>query len=222
MPGKYRWISGPGIVDYHGAVTREFPFWKVTITGGDLPESGHLLTSMSYARLEAEAMDWIEWHQIGEHHGFTDPDRYHDSGDAFTQEFGHDHDDDDRLPDRAIDDSELHDGEWQGVGFSFDFDYDWPEEVTQARECYQAAQAAIDDDREATEEVKATLGEPLCAIAAVLMVGEADVGHIVGLPADDVLPLMIRHRQLEHLRDAGITLEDWEAARRAIERRTET
>jgi hypothetical protein len=170
MPETYRWISGPGIDDYHGAVAREFPFWKVTITGGDLPEPGHILTSMSYARLEAEAMDWIEWHQIGEHHGFVDPDRYHDSGDAFTQEFGDDHDDD-HLPDSAIDDSELHDGEWQGAGFSFDFDYDWPDEVTRARERYQAAQDALQDDREPTEEAKATLGEQLCTIAKVLKVG---------------------------------------------------
>jgi hypothetical protein len=224
MPERYRWFSGHGIVDYHGAVTREFPSWKVTITGGDLPESGHILTSMSYARLEAEAMDWIEWHQIGEHHGFTDPDRYDEYEDAFTQEFGDDDpDDDDRLPDGAMDESDFNDGDvGLGEGFSFDFDFPWPEEVAQARERYQAAQDAMKEAREATEEAQAAVGEPLCAIAGVLMIGEADVGHIVGLPADEVLEFMIRHRQLEGLRQAGRTVEDWEAARRAMQRDTET
>jgi hypothetical protein len=78
------------------------------------------------------------------------------------------------------------------------------------------------DDREATEEAEAMLGEPLCTIAEVLMVAEAHVGHIVGLPAEDVEQLMLRHRQLEHLRHAGLTLEDREAGRRAIQRETET
>jgi hypothetical protein len=223
MPERYHWFSGPGIVDYHGAVTREFPFWKVTITGSDLPESGHILTSMSYARLEAEAMDWIAWHQIGEHHGFIDPDRYDEYEDEFSQKFVDDDQDDDRLPDGAMDESEFNDGDvGLGEGFSFDFDFPWPEEVTEARERYQAAQDAIKDAREATEEAKAALGEPLCTIAEVLMIGEADVGHIVGLPADEVLQFMIRHRQMEDLRQAGLTLEDWEAARRAIQRETET
>lgn len=54
------------------------------------------------------------------------------------------------------------------------------------------------------------------------MVGEADVGHIVGLPADEVPQLMILHRQMEGLRRAGLTLEDWEAARRTLRRETET
>jgi hypothetical protein len=44
------------------------------------------------------------------------------------------------------------------------------------------------------------MGGPLCTIAEVLMVGEADVGHIVELPADEVLELMIRHRQTEDRR----------------------
>ena len=200
MPERYHWISGPGIVDYHDAVTREFPFWKVSITGGDLPESGHVLASMSYARLEAEAMDWLEWHQIGEHHGFIGPDRYDEYEDAVSQEF----DDDDRIPDGAMDESEVNDGEvGPGEGFSFDFDFLWPEDVTEARERYQAAreryqaaQDAIKGAREAAEEAKAAVGEPLCAIAEVLMIGEADVGYIVGLPADEVLQFMIRHRQM--------------------------
>jgi hypothetical protein len=202
MPERYQWLSGPGIVDYHGAVTREFPFWKVTITGGDLPACGHILTSMSYARLEAEAMDWIEWHQIGEHHGFIDPDRYNDYEDAVSQKFGDDQDDDDRLPDGAMDESEFNDSDdSQGEGFSFDFDFPWPEEVAEALERYQAAQDdAITDARVATEEAKAAMGGPLCTIAEVLMVGEADVGHIVELPADEVLELMIRHRQTEDRR----------------------
>jgi hypothetical protein len=218
MPEKYRWLSGPGIADYHGAVTREFPSWKVTITGGDLPEPGHVLTSMSYARLEAEAMDWIEWHQIGEHHGFVDPLGYNEYEDAFSQEFG-----DERLPDHAIDDREFNDGDaGQGEGFSFDFDYDWPEEVTQARERYRAAQDAMKNVEKVAEEAKAALGEPLCAIAEILMISEADVGHIVGLPADDVLQLMLRHRQLEDLRHAGLTLEDWQAGRHASQHEAET
>jgi hypothetical protein len=193
MPEKYRWLSGPEIVPHHGAVTREFPFWRVTITGGDLPETGHILTSMSYARLEAEAMDWIEWHQIGEHHGFVDPHRYGEYEDAFGQEFG-----DERLADRAIDDSEFDGGDvGQGEGFSFDFDYGWPEEVMQALERYRVAQDAMKNVEKVAEEAEVALGEPLCTIAEILMIGEADVGHIVGLPADDVLQLMVMHRQLD-------------------------
>jgi hypothetical protein len=221
MPENCHWISGPGIVRCHGAVTREFPFWTVTITGGDLPAAGHMLTSMSYARLDAEATDWIEWHQLGECHGFTDADRYSEYRDASNREFGGDHDDD-CLPDGAIDDGEVSVRDGQGVGFTFVFDYDWPAEVVQARERYWAAQDAIKDDREATEEANATLGEPLCTIAEVLMVGEAHVGHIVGLPAEDVEQLMDRHHQLEYLRYSGLTLEDWEAGRHAIEPESET
>jgi hypothetical protein len=33
---------------------------------------------------------------------------------------------------------------------------------------------------------------------------------------------MIRHRQMEGLRQAGLTLADWEAARRVVQRETET
>jgi hypothetical protein len=187
MPERHHWVSGPGIVEYHGAVTHEFPFWKVTITGGDLPESGQILSSMSHARLEAEAMDWIDWHQIGEHHGFIDPDRYDEYDDAFSQKSGDDDQDyDDRLPYGAADERELNHGD-VGLGEGFDFDFPWPQEVTEALERYQAAQDAIMDARLATEEAKAALGEPLCTIAEVLMIGEADVGHIVGLPADEVL-----------------------------------
>jgi hypothetical protein len=119
--------------------------------------------------------------------------------------------------------SELNDGDvGLGEGFSFDFDFPWPEEVTMARERYQAAQDAIKDALQATEEAKAAVGEPLCTIAEVLMIGEADVGHMVGLPAEEARQLMIRHRQMEGLRQAGLTLADWEAARRVVQRETET
>ncbi len=219
MAENCHWISGPGILHYHGAVTREFPSWTVTITGGDLPASGHILTSLSYARLAAEATDWIEWHQMDECHGFTDRDRYDEYREAFTQAFGHHHDDD-CLPDRAIGNSELRD-HGQGEGFTFVFDYDWPEGVTQALERYWAARDVMEDGREAAEDAKATLGEPLCTIADVLRVGHADVGHIVDLPAEDVEQLMDRHRQLEYLRRAGLTLADWEAGRRPAQRGTD-
>jgi len=133
MPEKYNWISGPGIVDYHGAVTNEFPFWTVAITGGVLPQPGQTLTSMSYGRLEAEAMDWIEWHQIGEHHGFIDPDRYDEHQDAFNDKVaGDDQGADDRLLHGAADETEIDDASL-GTGFSFDFDFDWPAEVAAAR-----------------------------------------------------------------------------------------
>jgi hypothetical protein len=54
--------TGPRMTDYHAAITRDYPTWTATITGGGIPEPGHVITSLSYARLCDEMQDWLEWH----------------------------------------------------------------------------------------------------------------------------------------------------------------
>lgn len=46
-----RGATGDRMINHRGVVTRELPLWKLTLTGADLPESGHVMTSMSYNRL---------------------------------------------------------------------------------------------------------------------------------------------------------------------------
>jgi hypothetical protein len=211
MPKKYVWFSGPGITHYHAAVTHEFPYWTATITGGDLPESGHVLTSMSYARLYAEGWDFVEWHRIREHHGWCDPARHEEFEAKYAQALR----DAEGLPDDGEEGISGRDG--TGEGFSYDFDFPWPEEVTEAKERFRAAQQAIKDAPEVTREAEAALGEPLEVIRNVLMVGDADVGYIVGLQAEEVRRLLMHYRLMEDLRNAGLTWaqhEQFEAAMR--------
>jgi hypothetical protein len=216
MPNKHVWFSGPGITRYHCAVTHKFPYWRATITGGDLPESGHVLTSMSYARLYAEGRDFIEWHEMGEHHGWVDRSRHGEyeeyermlslSDEEFRQEFG------------DVDEVDLGGGGGK-KGFSLVFDFPWPEEVTEAKQRFRAAQQAIKDAAEVTPEAEAALGEPLEVIRDALMVGDADVGYIVGLPAEEVERLLMHYRLMEDLREAGLTWEQHEQHEAAIRER---
>lgn len=53
---------GPRMTDYHAAITRDDPRWAATITGSGIPEPGHVITSLSSARLCDEIQDWLEWH----------------------------------------------------------------------------------------------------------------------------------------------------------------
>jgi len=39
------------------AITRDYPFWTAVLTGDDLPEAGHAMTSMSLARLQDDIDD---------------------------------------------------------------------------------------------------------------------------------------------------------------------
>jgi hypothetical protein len=53
---------GPRITRYRAVITRDYPSWTATVTGGDIPEPGHVVSSLSYVRLCDEIRDWLEWH----------------------------------------------------------------------------------------------------------------------------------------------------------------
>jgi hypothetical protein len=131
-------FPGARMVDYHGVVTREFPLWKVTLTGGDLPESGHRMTSMSYARLVDDIDDWVEWHEVGEHGGWIDPERYE------AEEAGDD-------------------GGGGGEGFSIGLDCRWPDAVKDAERRYWAARKAMQEARAEMTEPIVTIAHELQA-----------------------------------------------------------
>jgi hypothetical protein len=156
-----------GVINYRGVVTREFPLWKLTLTGGDLPESGHVMTNMSYGRLQGDMNDWLHWHQFGA-----------------TETYGWPGDDD--LDDGSEDEAEDEGGE----GYSVTFDCRWPEAVKDAEARYWAA-------RKALEQARAALGEPICAIADALQAEAEDVARILHLPARKVERIMQRHRVQE-------------------------
>jgi hypothetical protein len=61
-------ISAPGarMTNYTATFSRdEYPTWTATITGAGLPEAGHVISSLSYARLCDEVGDWVRWHFDG-------------------------------------------------------------------------------------------------------------------------------------------------------------
>jgi len=100
---------GPRMTDYHADITRGYPHWAATITGGGIPEPGHVITSLSYARLCDEIQDWLEWHY--DHEATLSDD------------------------DQADDEDEAeHDG--AGEGFRILSDYRFPEPARDAHERY--------------------------------------------------------------------------------------
>lgn len=159
--------GGEGIITYQGVVTREYPLWKLTLTGGDLPESGHVMTSMSYDRLMGDMDDWLHWHRFGAMPTYGWPG-------------------DDDLDDDAEEGSQDGDGE----GYTVTFDCRWPQAVKHAEERFWAA-------RKALEQARAALGEPICTIADGLQAEDEDVARIVDLPVKKVRRIMQRHHEQE-------------------------
>jgi len=158
---------GEGIINYRGVVTREFPLWKLTLTGGDLPESGHVMTSMSYARLMGDMTDWLHWHQFGTTPSYGSPG-------------------DDDLDDDAEDESADGDGE----GFGVTLDCRWPQAVKDAQQRYWAAQKAMEQARDA-------MGEPVCTMADELQAEHEDLARILGLAVEEVEQIVLRHGEQE-------------------------
>jgi hypothetical protein len=182
------------VIRYQGVVTREFPLWKLTLTGGDLPEAGHVMTSMSYARLLGDMNDWLHWRQFGtpsSTYGWPEPsfddDEYGDE-DAYECRYG------DQDADYDYDDLEDEDqAELGGSGYGVTFDCRWPQPAKDALERYWAAKKAMDDAREA-------MTEPICTLADELQAEERDVARIVFMPTRKVRQIILRHNQREHER----------------------
>jgi hypothetical protein len=198
-PGFY--FPGARITYYRAVVTREFPLWTATLTGGGIPESGQVLTSLSYARLEGDVSDWLEWNEWGELNGWVrDPPSYDQvDGD---------------------DDDETADGEdGGGEGWSLTYDCRWPPDVNDALQRYWAATKTIDQTSATIEETSAALGEMLCTIHDGLQAGKADVAALVCLPADEAEEIISAYGELEYYRKAGRTMEDWRASREQRKRR---
>ncbi len=157
-------------LSYEGVITRDYPLWKLTLTGGDLPRSGHVMTSMSYARLIGDMDDWLHWHQFGTTQSYGAP--------------GDDDLDDDDLDDDADDDT--------GEGYEVTYDCRWPKPAKEAEERYWAASNAL-------ERARAALGEPICAIARELKAEDEDIARIVHLPVEKVQRIMQLHHERERL-----------------------
>lgn len=181
-----------GVIRYQGVVTREFPLWRLTLTGGDLPESGHVMTSMSYARLVGDMNDWLHWHQFGtpsSTYGWPEPafddDEYADD-DAYECHY----DDEDNEYDELEDDDQA---ELGGAGYSVTFDCRWPTAAKDALERYWAAKNAMNEAREA-------MIEPICTLADELQAEKQDVARMVFLPTRTVERIILRHNQREHER----------------------
>lgn len=180
-------LPGPRVINYRAVVTRELPLWKLTLTGGDLPESGHVMTSMSYVRLQGDVRDWLDWNERGELNGWV-RDLLYDDGD-----------------------DEDGSGDGCGEGWSLTYDCRWPQEVKDALERYWAARKTIDEASATIEETSAALGEPLCRIHEGLQAGEADVAALVFLPVEEAEHIMFAYRSREDFLRAGHTLEYWRA-----------
>jgi hypothetical protein len=186
--GLFGFPPGARVINYDAVVTREFPEWKVILTGGGIPEPGQTLTSLSYARLQGDVSDWLEWYEWGELNGWVrDPDQY----------------------DHEVEHADEDDG---GAGWSVRYDCLWPHEVNDALERYWTARKRIDEAGGTTEEIIAAIGEPLCTICNVLRAGDSDVAAIVCRPVDDVAEILMTYRGREAFLREGLTFEDWQAS----------
>ena len=143
---------------YEGVITRDYPLWKLTLTGGDLPRSGHVMTSMSYARLMGDMDDWLHWHQFGTTHSYDAPG-------------------DDDLDDDADDDT--------GEGYEVTFDCRCPKAAKEAEGRYWAASEALERARAALEEPICAIAHELKAededIARIVHLPVEEVQRIIQL-----------------------------------------
>ncbi len=170
-----------GIIKYQAVVTREFPLWNLTVTGGDLPESGHVMASMSYARLVGDMNDWLHCHQFGtpsSTYGWSDPD-----DDRYDEDFQEEDDDDGHQ-----------EAEVGAAGFGVTFDHRWPQAAKDALDRYWAAKKAMNEAREA-------MIEPISTLAHELQAEEQDVAQLIFMPTRKVRQIILRHnrREIERL-----------------------
>jgi hypothetical protein len=107
----------PRITRHQAVITRDYPSWTATVTGGDITEPGHVISSLSYARLCDEVQDWLDMHydHLPEHRPAPG---------------------DNELADEDNDDL--------GAGEGFEIRNDWrfPEPVAAAQDRYRAARKA--------------------------------------------------------------------------------
>jgi hypothetical protein len=162
--------AGDGVTNYQAVVTRELPLWKVTLTGGDLPESGHVMTSMSYARLQDDVQDWLEWrwdhNGATPHYGPVAPDQ--DEGASVG-------------------------GSADGEGFNVSYDLHWSPAAKDAERRYWAA-------RKVMAEARAAMTESIVTIRRELRADAEDVARIVSMPARKVHRIMLLHEREEAAR----------------------
>jgi hypothetical protein len=163
---------------YRAAITREYPFWIAVLTGGDMPEAGHVMTSLSLARLRADIDDWLTWH-----HGMDDFTPAYDvdeddlDEDAYHYVPGDENDDDDPEP-------EL------GFGWGVTWDYAFPQAAKDASERYWEAMKAL---RPAWD----TLCQAVWTIHGELKASPADIGRYLFLPEKRVQRILQRHQMMD-------------------------
>jgi hypothetical protein len=133
-PGGHGPPAGAGIIVTFSR--DEYPTWTATITGGDLPETGHVISSLSYARLGDEVRAWLRWQGDGAVTFTMDgswPEAVED-------------DDEDDLAKAAAE----YNG-WAGV--RVDYSYRFPPPVSDALERYWHARKQHTTDTQAVAEI---------------------------------------------------------------------
>jgi len=159
FPGDENWPS------YQVTISRDFPFWTAVLTGGDLPEAGQTMTSLSPARLENDLGDGMKWH-----HGAPEFTIYDAPLDEDADEDAYHH-----VPGDEDDDEDPHPAPVGGFGWHAEYDLAFPPAVKDVSERYFEAVKAL---RPAWD----TLCEAVAAIDAALNASAEDIGRYLYLP----------------------------------------
>ena len=203
------WADDSRITLYTAVITRDYPHWTATITGGDLPEPGHIMTSFSYARLCDEAWDWLSWH-LGDDGGLRPGEFAYIAGPDYNPLSDDLDEQDDELDDDKDDDDDEADDESGPSGFSLDFDHAFSQDIMDALERYWAARKA---ESQAELHARDDMSEPVCIIADQLRVKPADMARMLGMEEAEVQRILDQHdrelleaEQRRYLEARGI---DW-------------
>jgi hypothetical protein len=195
------------ITAYTAVITRDYPHWTATLTGGDLPEPGHVMTSFSYARLCDEAWDWLCWH-LGDDGGLRPGEFAYIAGPDYDP-LNEDLDEqDDELDDDTEDDEG--DDESGPSGFSLNVDHAFQQSVMDALERYWAARKA---ESQAELQARDDMSEPVCIVADQLRVKPADMARMLAMGEAEVQRILDQHdRELSEAEQRRY--DDWPDATR--------
>jgi hypothetical protein len=179
-------LTNGRITEYTATISRdEYPTWTATVTGGDLPEAGHVFSGLSYARMCDEIMDWLEWHFDGEvTFTITDDEVGLAKDDDYSDELANDEESDSA-------------GDGLGEGFEVCHAYRFPRQVNDALERYWRARKQRADHE---------IGGAVVDVRNGLRATPEDMARLLCMSLDDVLLTI----ESEEWRRAGRTEEDWQ------------
>jgi hypothetical protein len=171
---------------YRVTITRDFPFWTAVLTGGDLPDAGQAMTSLSLARLQDDLTDWLKWKNGAPE--FT----------IYDAPFGDDDDGEDAyhyVPGDEDDDEDPDPAPVGGFGWHLEYEFAFPQAVKDAWDRYWEAMKAL---RPAWD----TLCETVAVIHDELNASAEDIGRYMYLPEKRVERILRRQWDLEEQRHA--------------------